>query len=159
MKKILFLFTISIFLLSQTQAFAQRGEGHNKERWEKYKAEKVSFLTTNLDLSPAEAQKFWPVYNQMEKEKSEMQMIRRELEQKVRDAAETLSDSEIVKLTREFASNQEKEGALNSKYNEEFLKILPPKKVLQLYKVEGEFRMHLFKKYRDKGKDENKKCP
>lgn len=158
MKQILFLFAISILLLSQNQAFAQRGEGHSKERWEKYKAEKVAFLTTNLDLSPAEAQKFWPVYNQMEKEKGEMQMKRRELEQQVRDAAETLSDDKIITLTREFASNQGKEGALSAKYNEKFLKILPPKKVLQLYKVEGEFRVHLFKKYRDQSK-KGDKCP
>lgn len=156
MKQIVFILTIGFFLFSQQESYAQRGEGHNKERWEKYKLEKIAFLTTNLDLTPAEAQKFWPVYNQMEKEKEEMQMKRRELEQKVRNAEETLSDKEIIKLTREFASNQEKEGALSHKYNEEFLKIIPPKKVLKLYKVEGEFRMHMFKKYREKSKKEEK---
>ncbi len=157
MKQIIFLFTIAILLFVQSAAFAQRGDGHNQERWEKYKAEKVAFLTTNLDLSPAEAQKFWPVYNQMDKEKSETQMKRRELEQKVREAGEKISDDEIIKLTREIASNMQKEGALNTKYNEEFLKILPPKKVLQLYKAEGEFRMHMFRKYRERNKEE--KCP
>lgn len=157
MKRIIFLFTVTVLLFAQSTVFAQRGEGHNKERWERYKAEKVAFLTTNLNLTPEEAQKFWPVYNQMEKEKSEMQMKRRELEHKVRDAEETLSDKEIIILTREFAGTQEKEGALNTKYNEEFLKILSPQKVLQLYKVEGEFRMYLFKKYRDKnGKPDSK---
>ncbi len=145
-------------VLTQATAYAQKGEGH-KERWEKYRAEKVAFLTTNLDLSPEEAQRFWPVYNQMEKEKSEMQMTRRALEQKVRNATETLSDEEIISLTREFTSNEEKEGALNTKYNEKFLKILPPQKVLQLYKAEGEFRMHMINKYRNKNKDEEKKCP
>lgn len=156
MKRIIFLFTISAFLLLQSTAFAQRSKGHSQERWEKYKAEKVAFLTTNLDLTPEEAQKFWPIYNQMEKEKSEAQMKRRELEEKVRDSGESLSDKEIIKLTREFASTQEKEGGLSTKYNEEFLKILPPQKVLHLYKVESEFRMYMFKKYRDKSKDEKK---
>ncbi len=159
MKRIIFLLTIAVLLFAQSTVFAQRGQGHDKERWEKYKAEKVAFLTTNLDLTPEEAQKFWPVYNQMEKEKSEMQMRRREMEHKVRDAEETLSDNEIIKLTREFASTQEKEGALNTKYNEEFLKILSPQKVLKLYKVEGEFRMYLFKKYRDQNRKEGSKHP
>lgn len=157
MKKILFLITISVLLLAQQQVLAQRGEGHDKERWERYRSEKVAFLTTNLELSPEEAQQFWPVYNQMEKEKVAMHEKKRELEQKVRDAAETISDKEIVSLTREFASIEEKEGALTKKYNEEFLKILPPKKVLKLYKVEGEFRMHMFKKYRDRRGKENKR--
>lgn len=139
-------------LLLSNNVFAQK-KGDHSERWEKYKAEKIAFLTSNLDLTPKEAQKFWPVYNQMEKERSEAQMNRRELEQKVRDAAETLSDKEIIALTREFASNMEEEGALTAKYNEEYLKILPPKKVLQLYKAEGEFRMHMFNKYRNKRRD------
>lgn len=159
MKQIIFLFTLAVFMITQTTAFAQRGDGRSPERWGKYKAEKVSFLTTNLDLSPEEAQRFWPLYNQLDKEKAELQMKRKDLEQNVRDAEETISDDEIIKLTREFASSHEKEGALNKKYNEEFLKVLPPKKVLQLYKVEGEFRMYLFKKYRDQHKKEGSKHP
>jgi Spy/CpxP family protein refolding chaperone len=154
MKQIIVFLSFAFFLFSTTMASGQRGDGH-QERWEKYKAEKVAFLTTNLDLSPEEAQKFWPVYNQMEKEKSEVQQKRHELEAKVREAAETLSDEQIITLTREFAHNQEEEGTLSTKYNEKFLKILAPKKVLQLYKVEGEFRMYLFKKYRDKDKKDN----
>lgn len=157
MKKILFILTLSILVLSQHSVWAQRGEGNNKERWERYRSEKVAFLTTNLELTPEEAQQFWPVYNQMEKEKGEMHEKKRELEQRVRAAEETISDDEIIKLTREFASIEEKEGALSKKYNEEFLKILPPKKVLKLYKVEGEFRMHMFKKYRDRRGNENKR--
>ena len=151
MKRVIFVFALAIFLSMQFSSNAQRNNKH-KERWEKYRAEKVAFLTTNLDLTPEEAQKFWPVYNQMDKEKSESQRKRRELEHQVRDAGETLSDEEIIKLTREFASHMEKEGALLKKYNEEFLKILPPKKVLKLYQVENEFRMHMINKYRDQRK-------
>jgi len=153
MKRLIFLLTLSVFLIAQSTVFAQRSDSH-KDRWEKYRAEKVAFLTTNLDLTPVEAQKFWPVYNQMDKEKSEAQRKRRELEHQVRDAGETLADKQIIMLTREYASNMKKEGALNEKYNEEFLKILPPRKVLKLYKAEGEFRMYMMKKYRDKRKKE-----
>ena len=159
MKPFIFLLSICTFLLLGQNTFAQRGEGHNKERWEKYKAEKVAFLTSHLDLTPEEAQKFWPVYNQMEKEKEAAHNKRRELEQKVRNSGDKLSDKEIIALTREFASNEEKEGAINKKYNEEFLKILPPKKVLQLYKMEGEFRMYMFKKYRERGNRQGNSFP
>lgn len=153
MKRLIFLITISIFLICQSTVYGQRGDDH-KERWEKYRSEKVAFLTTNLNLTPAEAQKFWPVYNQMDKEKSDTQKKRRELENQVRDAGESLSDKEITKLTREFAGNMKTEGSLLEKYNEEFLKILPPKKVLKLYQVENEFRMYMFKKYRNQKKDD-----
>lgn len=155
MRQLIFLITISVFILSQSTVYGQRGEDH-KERWEKYRSEKVAFLTTNLNLTPEEAQKFWPVYNQMDKEKSDAQQKRRELEHKVRDAGESLSDNDIIKLTREFAGNMKNEGALMEKYNEQYLQILPPKKVLKLYQVENEFRMYMFKKFRDDRKKEEK---
>jgi hypothetical protein len=38
---------------------------------EKLMAEKIAFLTLEVGLTPEEAQVFWPVYNQVEKEKDE----------------------------------------------------------------------------------------
>ena len=149
MKKIFLLLIISIVFVNSGSLFAQDKENSPEDRWERFRAEKVAFLTNKLDLTPAEAQKFWPVYNALEKERSEVQSKRHELDRQVRGATEKLSDSEVIKLTREYVSNMEKEGTLGPKYNEEFLKILPPQKVLILYKSENEFRMYMFRKYRD----------
>jgi hypothetical protein len=135
--------------------------GQNKDsheaRMEKYRAEKVSFLTTKLDLTPAEAEKFWPIYNQMDKERWESQKCRRDLENKVSEAEESLSDNEIIKLTREYSGSLQKEGSLMTSYNEKLLKVLPPKKVLKLYKAENEFRMTMIRKYRDNKGDKGSK--
>jgi hypothetical protein len=140
---------LSVFLIFLNLTVnAQPGESH-EARMEKYRSEKVSFLTTRLDLTPAEAEKFWPIYNQMEKERWEAQKARRDLENKVSAAEESLSDNDVIKLTRDFAGSMQKEGALIASYNEKLLKVLPPKKVLKLYKTENEFRMHMIKKYRD----------
>lgn len=151
MKSLISLLTITIFLFTSTANYAQneKGKRDRKELWEKYRSEKIAFLTTNLDLSPEEAQKFWPVYNQKDKEESEAQMERRALEHKVRDAESNLSDEDIIALTRKFVATRSKEGKIAEKYNEEFLKILPPQKVLKLYQTENDFRMHMFRKYRE----------
>jgi hypothetical protein len=135
---------------------AQNKDSH-EARMEKYRAEKVSFLTTKLDLTPAEAEKFWPIYNQMDKERWESQKCRRDLENKVSEAEESLSDNEIIKLTREYSGSLQKEGSLMTSYNEKLLKVLPPKKVLKLYKAENEFRMNMIRKYRDNKDDKSKK--
>jgi tRNA U34 5-carboxymethylaminomethyl modifying GTPase MnmE/TrmE len=152
MKKILALFIFSLFLINQNYTWAQ-DNNENQDRWERYHAEKVSFLTNKLDLTPHEAEIFWPVYNELDKERSEVQRNRRELEKQVREATEQLSNKEAVKLTREYASNLEKEAALNTKYNEKFLQILPPQKVLLMYKAEREFRMYMFRKFRERRDD------
>ena len=155
MKQVIYFFTISLFLLTQIAAHAQRGEG-NKGRWEKYQSEKIAFLTSNLELSPEEAQKFWPVYNQMDKERWAAQKMRREMEHELRKTEETLSDKQAIELTKKFAGSMQKEANLHVDYNEKFLEILPPKKVLKLYKAENEFRMHMIKKYRDQRKNGEK---
>jgi Spy/CpxP family protein refolding chaperone len=150
MMKNIVLFTVCIFLLSQSAIYAQQKQDNStSDRWEKYKAEKVSFLTDNLDLTPQEAQKFWPVYNQMEKERWEAQKIRRNLEQEMRGAGDNLSNRKATELSKKFAQGLQKEADLMVQYNEKFLEILSPQKVLRLYKAENEFRMYMIKKYRD----------
>lgn len=148
MKKELIIILSGIIVFLNFAVSGQDKESH-EARMEKYRAEKVSFLTTRLDFTPAEAEKFWPIYNQMEKERWEAQKLRRDLENKVREAEESLSDNDVIKLTREYSGSLQQEGALLTSYNEKLLKVLPPKKVLKLYKTENEFRMYMIKKYRD----------
>jgi hypothetical protein len=152
MKRELFIAITGFLLLIISPAFGQ--DQSREDRWEKMKAEKVAFLTTQLALTSAEAEKFWPVYNEMEKQRWDAQKARRELENKVSEAEESLSENEVVKLTRDFAGSMAKEGALMSGYNEKLLKVIPAKKVLKLYKAENEFRMNMIRKYRDGDKGE-----
>lgn len=154
MKRIIAI-TIILFVSAATVATAQDKDKNHEDRWEKFRAEKVSFLTSRLELTPSEAQKFWPVYNQLEKERWEAQKHRRELEEQVRDAEQSMSEQKITQLTRDFAGSLQKEANLLVEYNEKFLEILSPGKVLMLYKAENEFRMHMIKKYRDRRKNGN----
>jgi len=147
MKKIILIALAGVLVFAGHKTSAQN-ESH-EARMEKYRTEKIAFLTLKMELTPAEAEKFWPIYNQMEKERWDAQKLRRELEDKVREAEESLSDAEVTKLTRDFAGSMQKEGSLMTGYNEKFLKVLTPKKVLKLYKAENEFRMSMIRKYRD----------
>ena len=147
MKRELFILLTDFLLFIFSSAIGQ--DQSHEARWEKMKAEKVAFLTTKLALTSAEAEKFWPIYNEMEKQRWDAQRARRELENKVSEAEESLSENEVIKLTRDFAGSMAKEGALMSGYNEKLLKVIPAKKVLKLYKAENEFRMNMIRKYRD----------
>jgi hypothetical protein len=118
--------------------------------FEKFKSQKIAFLTEKMNLSPKEAQNFWPVYNQYEKDRMDIQHKRRELEQKTRDESLKMTDQEIIQITREIAATFKTEAELTTGYNEKFLKLLPPQKVLQLYRAENQFRAHMFEQYRKK---------
>src|SRR5215212_6618435 len=64
MKKIILL--IFLFVSAAGVSFAQE-EGGGKDGG-KLKAYQIAFLTKKLDLTPDEAQRFWPVFNKYEDE-------------------------------------------------------------------------------------------
>ena len=70
MKKITTIFAaLAAMMCPCISADARRSFGDDWK--EKLMAEKVAFLTLEIGLTPEEAQVFWPVYNQVEKEKDE----------------------------------------------------------------------------------------
>ncbi len=89
----------------------------------------------------------------MEKERWEVQKLRHEIEERVQNAEETMSESKIKQLTREFAGNMQKEADILKSYNEKLLDVLPPQKVLRLYKAENEFRLYMIKKFRNEKRE------
>ena len=73
MKKIISVFCVLALVCAG--AYAQNNDHKKKgnpEGWrEKLRAEQVAFITSELDLTEAEAQAFWPVYNEVQKQRRE----------------------------------------------------------------------------------------
>lgn len=146
MKKLFLISILTIFAV--TVLVAQERRGPSPEMFEKIKAEKISFFTSKLDLTPAEAQAFWPVYNEFEKKRFDMQRQIHQFERMPDEKITSLSENEIEKMTDNYISSFEKEALLLKEYNKQFLKILPKKKVLMMYRTENEFRSHLIREYK-----------
>lgn len=152
MKKLIL---ISILLICAfTIAIAQDKSGPTNEMFEKIKAEKISFFTEKLSLTSAEAQAFWPVYNEFEKKRFDIQRQIHEFEHMPDEKFASLSDSEIEKMTNNYVGSFEKEALLLKEYNKQFLKVLPKKKVLMMYRTENQFRGHLIREYK-RGQQKN----
>lgn len=146
MKKLYTIIILGIFSFSGLHAQDRRGD--NPEMFEKIKAEKISFFTSKLDLTPSEAQAFWPVYNEFEKKRFDIKRQIHDFERMPDEQFAKLSDTEIEKLTNDYIGSFEKEASLLKEYNKQFLKILPKKKVLLMYRTENEFRSHLIRDFR-----------
>ncbi len=145
-----FLILTSFIFALVVNVYAERGP--SPQDIEKFKAKKVSFLTEKLEITPEEAQAFWPYYNQFDKEMWETQTKRREIEKKVRDSNGDFSDKEIIKLTEDLVQTVYDEAKLRDEYNKKFLKVLKPQKVLRLYQAEHQFRMEMLHQYRNSRK-------
>jgi hypothetical protein len=145
--------TTSILTICAIGLFAQR---HEPIDFDKFKSEKIAFITKAIELTPQEAEKFWPIYNEFEKSRFNIMNKRRDLDNKLRENKAKLTDKECADISRKMASLHKDEGELMIKYNEEFLKVLPAKKVIELYDAEGNFRRQLLREYRQRNREEQK---
>ena len=73
MKRILTI-AVSLFVISAS-CFAQEAPAQKKHNGERAQAEKIGYITQRLQLTPEEAQVFWPVYNES---KMEGEAVRKE---------------------------------------------------------------------------------
>lgn len=163
------LLIIAIVISSASVVFAQkdgpppphkekRMERQN-ERRENIETLKIGFLTKRLDLTPEEAQKFWPVYNQFN---DKLQDIRKKRREDIRDAREKfdgLSDKEVEQAIDADMSNRQKELDIQKEYHSKFKAVLPIKKVAKLYAAEEQFKMELLNKLKEKDKERDRNAP
>ena len=137
---------LAIVLLSQTKVIAQRGKNF-EEKKENIKAQKVAFITTKLNLTTEEAQKFWPVYNEYDAKK---EAIRKEFHSEKKPTnSDSLTDAQAKeRITAELKMEQ---NLLNLKqeYMTKFLTVLPAQKVVKLIRAEEEFKRVLLKMLKD----------
>ncbi|MFH2094395.1 MAG: hypothetical protein ABIJ16_01750 [Bacteroidota bacterium] len=130
---------------------AQPDESEPTISVEKIKAEKVAYITNELDLTVKEAQQFWPVYNEMEAKMDELRSKEREIHRKMKKGIDELSDQELEKLIDEQMSVQLKAAEIEKEYYNEFKKVLPIKKVCMLQHAEKEFMHKLLRQLKGKG--------
>ncbi len=132
---------IIMCLIINTGLMAQDRRGH----YERIEAIKVAFITKKLDLTTEEAQKFWPVYNNYQKELMELMRKRREARQKTDIAPNDKINADLNYESRILD--------LKKKYKKLYLKAIPADKVLLLYQAEREFREHLIKQLNHRRKE------
>lgn len=118
---------------------------------QKMMSEKVAFLTVELDLSPEEAQAFWPVYNTVSTElDNAMQEIFSAYKALAKAIDDKRSKNEISALLDRYTAAQKKHRDIDAASAERYKKVLPIEKVAKLYLSEEKFRRHCINKMHGK---------
>ncbi len=136
-------------LLFASTAFSQ-GPGDDKDRDDKIEALKVGFITKELNLTTSEAEKFWPVYNEMDAKMKELRQSCRKINQDLKDSEEKITNDDAKKKLNTLFENDQKELDLKKEYSEKFIKIIGEKRTLKLLSLEHEFRRVLLERLKDR---------
>ncbi len=144
---------LPLLLVFSLTVYAQEGK-NKKERWEQIKALKVSFLTTELNLTAEESEKFWPVYNAHEEKQYRIRHDKmRPLVKKIDEAGyDKISEKEALSYLSQLEDADEELFNLRKKLVADLKSIIGAARVLKLKKAEEDFNKKLLHKYKDKKK-------
>lgn len=135
-----------LFLALPVMGFAQKSDGPStlkKESRERIDAQRVAFITAKLSLSPEEAAKFWPVYNE---HKESLKKLRDDIE---RPDLIDVTDTEANLIIERHLQMEEKKLELNRNLYKRLRTAISPKKILLLHAAEREFNRELLKRAND----------
>ena len=109
---------------------------------QKLKADKKLLVASNMDLSDAEAKKFWPIYDEYQKD---LEQVNQKLANTIKEYAEAFNkgpipDNTAKKLLGDVFSIEEQETKLKRTYADKFEKVLPYSKVARYLQIENKIR-------------------
>jgi hypothetical protein len=110
---------------------------------DKLNAYKIAFFTRKLNLSPAEAEKFWPVYNEFQNQKTLIQQDRMSIMKDFNLNESTLNDKQLDEMADKLVADMVKESNLAVTFNKKIKEVLAPAKVIKLYQAENQFKAEL----------------
>jgi hypothetical protein len=132
-----------LLLFSSTLIFAQENRHPNFEkRLDEIKAKKVAFITEKVGLTPEEAQAFWPIYN--EKQQKKMDLNKESFKDR-KDKKDKKENVDFQKLNEEKIDADIKSASLEKEYYAKYKKVISDEKIFKLYRAEKEFKLELLK--------------
>jgi Spy/CpxP family protein refolding chaperone len=149
------LFAIIICLASiNLSLFAQQDDERKKERFEKFKAERKEFISKAMNLTEEEKKGFWPLCDELQVKKFELNKpLREEIHRiiKAKKAEQTITEAEYKKVMELSAQIKVKEAQLEQEYYTKFLKVITAEKLFLYQRAEQQFGRKVMEK-RDKDK-------
>jgi hypothetical protein len=125
-----------------------RLNGQN-QNFEKFSTYKIGFFTKKMNLSPEEAEKFWPVYNEYQRQKNQIQRDRMMMVRDFNQNESILTDSQLTEMGDKLIKCVSDESALAVSFHKKIKDILPPSKVIRYYQAENQYKIQLLRELQD----------
>jgi len=122
--------------------FSAAIHGQNNEKVESFK---IAFITQKLNLTSDEAQKFWPIFNEMQNAIRQSKQASRN-EKPVKD----MTEEEAARFIKESLDAEQKEYLAKQNAYNKFKGVISNKKIAMLRQVEREFKEEMLKKMQER---------
>jgi hypothetical protein len=130
MKKIL----IIVLVISSFTSYAQ----NNQSAKAKLEAARIALITERLELTPEQAQAFWPVYNEYAEQRRNIQMEYRSKRQGL--DLNQLTDEQQRAMLQGRMEEKQRQLDLENKYSERLMNVINARQLMALKRAEDDFR-------------------
>ena len=129
-------------------AFPQHGgrEYSSGENREKLKSHKIAFITERLQLTPAEAEKFWPVYNEHEAAMETFHKDFRKSHPFEPEDIDAMSEADANAFIKQHLDHELQVFEMKKAFLGKLNGVIPAKKILMLMEAEKDFRVEVVRK-------------
>ena len=142
MKKVVVVLLLCIIGGNLSLLAQQQDNGNRRADFEKFRIEREAYITKEMDLTEKEAAAFWPLNNELQAKKFELNKELRGQLRAIRQAnrdGKTVSEADYKKLIETGAKIKLKEAELDETYLKKFLEVVPAEKVYKYQNAENEF--------------------
>lgn len=148
------LFTIALLVCCVSAAgFAQTKEGEGKKQHgQRFESERIAYLSQKMNLTPEEAQAFWPIYNVAEAEQKELnKAVRTSLKALNEAFKEKMPETEISTRLDNYLKALDSQKNVHIKYAAKYKKAVGVEKTAKFYRAYESFRRQQIKSLRGQG--------
>lgn len=118
------------------------------EKQDNLQQQKVTFFNRNLQLTPVESSRFWPIYNDYQNRRDKITRDRNTLMQYFEANKANMSEAEATESINKYLAFQQEETRLLESYTRKFQEFLPARKVMRIYQTELDFKKWLLENLR-----------
>lgn len=129
-----------ICILSANVVYSQSSAKTNRSKWLKEVREyKYDKLIEETEMTKAQQSEFFPLYSAMESAVYQVNLEARQMESKLSNSKDEISDSEYERVANALAEVKTKEAQIELEYYHKFEKILSKKQLFLLKRAETRF--------------------
>ena len=138
--------------LKYYSATAWANERTYQEKKEQVKSQTIAFITQELNLSPDEAAKFWPIYNAYDEKQAEIrkQKVNAFMDRNDSEALDRLTEKEAQTALSQMENTEDELHKLRKKFLADIKNVLPSVKILKLKRAEEAFNRKLIERLRER---------
>lgn len=153
MNRILLVIMIACFAGSNLSTFAQEGDRQRRERFQKFQTERVQFISKKMKLTEEEKKAFWPLCDELQMKKFDLNRPIREAIRKIRRSQQdktSVSEADYKKLTELMTEVKWKEAQLDKEYYTKFLKVISAEQYFLYMQAEQDYGREMMERRRDR---------